>query len=177
MRRSLDLVDWTPEYLDRFGALRDEVAGALRGAVGAGGLAIEHIGSTSVPGLGGKPVVDVGLALDGDRWFGAIVVPLERLGWRYRGMNGDDPLRRYFVRDGADGRRAAQLHAYALPAPAWDRHLAFRDALRADPVLAAAYWAEKQRAAAATRWDKTAYALEKSAWIVAQLDRLTRPPA
>jgi GrpB-like predicted nucleotidyltransferase (UPF0157 family) len=181
MRRSLDLVAWTPEYLDRFAALRDEAVAVLRPAVGSALLAIEHIGSTSVPGLGGKPVVDVGLALDGDRWFDALVGPLARLGWRHRGMHGDDPRRRYFVQDGADGRRLAQLHAYAVPAPAWEHHLVFRDALRADPALTAAYWAEKQRAAAVTRWDKAAYSLEKGAWIVAQLDRIAatapRPPA
>ena len=115
----------------------------------------------------------MGLALAGAPWFGAIVAPLERLGWRFRGMNGDDPRRRYFVRDAADGRRVAQLHVYALPAAAWGRHLAFRDALRADPAFAAAYWAEKQRAAAATGWDKSAYALEKGPWIATHLSTLT----
>ncbi len=61
---------------------------------------------------------------------------------------------------------------YILPAPAWDEKLAFRDALRGDPTLAAAYAAEKQRAAQAVGWDKTAYSIEKGPFIQAALRRL-----
>lgn len=65
----------------------------------------------------------------------------------------------------AGGVRVAQIHLYVLPAAAWDEKLAFRDALRADPALAAAYAAEKYRAAEATGWDKGAYSLEKGPFV------------
>lgn len=79
--------------------------------------------------------------------------------------------RRCYVRDDA-GRRAAQLHLYVLPAAAWDEKLAFRDALRADPRLAAAYAAEKRRAADAVGWDKGAYSVAKGPFVEAALARI-----
>ena len=75
------------------------------------------------------------------------------------------------MRDDA-GRRVAQFHLYVLPAPAWEEKLAFRDALRADRALAAAYEAEKWRVAEAVGWDKAAYAVAKGPFIEAVLARL-----
>ena len=63
------------------------------------------------------------------------------------------------------GARVAQIHLYVLPAAAWEEKLAFRDALRADPALAAAYAAEKRRVAAHVRWDKRAYSVAKGPFV------------
>jgi GrpB-like predicted nucleotidyltransferase (UPF0157 family) len=101
----------------------------------------------------------------------ACIAPLATLGYEYRGAYGDDPRRRYYVRDEA-GRRVAQIHLYVLPAAAWREKLAFRDALRADPGLAAEYAAEKHRVAEATRWDKGAYSVAKGPFIQSVLARL-----
>ncbi len=69
-------------------------------------------------------------------------------------------------------RRVAQIHLYILPAQAWEEKLAFRDALRADPVLLAAYAAEKRRVADATKEDKAAYSIAKGPFIEKALARL-----
>ncbi len=82
----------------------------------------------------------------------------------YRGPYGEDPRRRYYVRDD-DGARVAQIHLYILPGAAWHEHLAFRDALRADPKLAAAYHAEKWRVAEEVGWNKGAYSVSKGAFV------------
>ena len=66
-------------------------------------------------------------------------------------------------------RRFAHIHLYLPPAPGWDDKLAFRDALRADPALAAAYAAEKRRVAEMVEWDKAAYSLAKSPFVEAVL--------
>jgi GrpB-like predicted nucleotidyltransferase (UPF0157 family) len=92
----------------------------------------------------------------------------------YRGPYGDDPRRRYYVRDDAEGRRFAHIHLYVLPAPAYAEKLAFRDALRADPALATAYAAEKQRVADAVGWDKAAYSRAKGFFVQRVLDDLRR---
>lgn len=139
-------------------------AAAIRAALGDLALAVEHIGSTAVPGLLAKPVVDVGVAVPSVDAAEAAVAPLEARGYEHRGMHGDDPARRYFVLD-RDGRRLFQLHLWILPTPAWERHLAFRDLLRARPDLAHAYAAEKRRVAEATGWDKGAYSLAKGPFI------------
>ena len=124
-----------------------------------------------MPGLLAKPVIDVAAAVASDTDAAACVAPLEALGWRHRGLHGDDPRRRYLVLE-QDGRRVAQLHLWILPAAGWDEHLRFRDALRADPALAAAYAGEKRRVADLVAWDKRAYSEAKGPFIRAVLDRL-----
>ncbi len=158
-----------PDWPARFAAEAERI----RGAAGAHLRAVEHVGSTAVPGLFGKPVLDVALAVADEAAAAACVEPLRALGYEHRGPYGDDPRRRYFVRDEA-GRRVAQLHLYILPAAAWDDKLAFRDALRADPELAAAYAAEKRRVAVEVAWDKAAYARAKEPFVERVLERLRR---
>jgi GrpB-like predicted nucleotidyltransferase (UPF0157 family)/8-oxo-dGTP pyrophosphatase MutT (NUDIX family) len=162
---TLRLSEHDPGWATRFA----EEAERLRRAVGARAVAIEHVGSTSVPGLVAKPVIDVAIAVADERAADDCVAPLEALGYEYRGLHGDDPRRRYYVR-AVDGRRFAQLHLYILPAAAWDAMLRFRDALRADPALRAAYAAEKQRVADVVGWDKGAYSIAKGPFIEAALD-------
>lgn len=136
----------------------------MREALGALAVALEHVGSTAVPGLAGKPVLDVAIAVRSEPDADACIAPLQALGYAYRGAHGDDPRRRYYVREAA-GQHVAQLHLYVLPARAWDEQRAFRDALRADPALAAAYAAEKWRVAATVGWDKRAYSVAKGPFV------------
>jgi GrpB-like predicted nucleotidyltransferase (UPF0157 family) len=124
-----------------------------------------------VPGLVGKPVLDIAMAVLSEAAADACIAPLTRLGYEYRGPYGDDPRRRYYVRD-VDGVRVVHIHLYVLPAAAWHEHLAFRDALRADPALAAAYAAEKQRVAAEVAWDKAAYSVAKGPFVQRSLAAL-----
>lgn len=163
----LRLVPYDPAWPERFTAEAERVGVALGEHV----LAIEHVGSTAVPGLGGKPVLDLAVAVGNAAAADACVRPLEALGYQYRGPYGEDPRRRYYVRDD-EGQRVAQIHLYILPAPAWHEHLAFRDALRADPALAAAYFAEKWRVAAEVGWNKGAYSVSKGVFVERVLDGL-----
>lgn len=167
MAGNLRLTAYDPAWPDRFAA----EAGRVRGALGAYALAIEHVGSTAVPGLAGKPVLDVAVAVADEASADACIVPLQTLGYEYRGTHGEDPRRRYYVRDSA-GKRVVQIHLYILPAAAWAEHLAFRDALRADPELAAAYAAEKWRVAEAVGWDKATYSVAKGAFVERTLAEL-----
>ena len=160
MAGTLRLVQYDSAWPARFAA----EAARLRAALGDAVSAVEHVGSTAVPGLAGKPVLDVAIAVLSEAAADACVAPLTRLGYEYRGPYGDDPRRRYYVRD-VDGARVAQIHLYVLPAAAWDEQLAFRDALQADPALAAAYAAEKCRVAAEVAWDKGAYSVAKGPFV------------
>lgn len=166
----LELVVCDPEWPARFRAEADR----LRARLGELVMAIEHVGSTAVPGLLGKPVLDLAVAVRSAAAADACIAPLAALGYEYRGLHGDDTRRRYYVRDDAAARRVAQMHLYVLPAPAYDEKLAFRDALRADPALAAAYAIEKQRVAEAVGWDKAAYARAKGPFVERVLDALRR---
>lgn len=161
MSPSLRLVPYDQAWPAQFAAEADRV----RRALGTMVVAIEHVGSTAVPGLAGKPVLDIAMAVESDADADACIVPMQVLGYAYRGPYGDDPRRRYYVRDDDAGVRKVHVHLYVLPARAWHEKLAFRDALRADPSLAAAYAAEKYRVAHSVAWDKEAYSLAKGPFV------------
>ncbi|MEZ5987792.1 MAG: GrpB family protein [Planctomycetota bacterium] len=137
---------------------------------------IEHFGSTAVPGLAAKPIIDV-LVEVGD--LGAtrdrIAPLLEARGYEYlwRPTRGDDgePFYAWFIRrDPVSGRRTHHLHVVEPGMTEhWDR-LRFRDALRADPGLARDYEALKRRLAADHPRDRVAYTEGKAAFI----ERATR---
>jgi GrpB-like predicted nucleotidyltransferase (UPF0157 family) len=127
--------------------------------------AVEHIGSTAVPGLGAKPIIDVMLGAPDLTLVEVRIAALEAEGYRYvPEFEKSTPQRRYFTKmDSPPGK--FHLHAVVLDSPFWRRHLAFRDALRADPALAAKYWRLKQHLAARHREDRAAYADAKSEFI------------
>lgn len=156
----LRLVEYDPDWPDGFRVEAERLRAALGPRVGS----IEHVGSTAVPGLLAKPVLDIALAVSGEPAADACIAPLQSLGYEYRGPYGEDPRRRYYVRD-VEGRRVCQIHLYILPARGWEEKLAFRDALRADPALAQAYAAEKRRVADAVGWDKGVYSVAKGPFV------------
>lgn len=125
---------------------------------------VHHIGSTSVPGLAAKPIIDMmplvtDLAeLDRQRQL------IEALGYMWHGEFGI-PGRRYCALSDKAGTRIAQLHFFSSDSPQVERHLAFRDYLRAHPEVAGAYEVEKRRARNLHPQDSHAYTDEKAAWI------------
>ncbi|MDF1504671.1 GrpB family protein [Roseisolibacter sp. H3M3-2] len=145
------------------GAYADEAA-RIRAAVGGLPVAVEHVGSTAVPGLVAKPILDLLLGRPADVPGEAYVAPLAALGYVHRGPYGI-PGREYFVRDDAAGLRTHHLHLVREGSALWRDHLAFRDALRADPALAAEYAALKRALAAAHAADREAYTDGKGAFV------------
>ncbi|MBJ3775257.1 GrpB family protein [Acuticoccus mangrovi] len=136
----------------------------LAAALGDRLLAVHHIGSTAVPGIAAKPVLDLFLVVRDLAGLDRRQVALEALGYAAWGELGL-PGRRYFTLADTGGRRLEQLHAYARGSPEIDRHLAFRDHLRAHPGLARAYEREKRRCRRIHPQDSHAYGDCKAAWI------------
>ena len=118
----------------------------MRAALGADVVAVEHIGSTAVPGLAAKPVIDISVGLRRAELAAERIAVMERLGYEYLGENGL-PGRLFFRKDEA-GRRTHHVHAVEHDGEHWHRHRAFRDYLRAHPEEAASYAAEKRRLSA-----------------------------
>jgi GrpB-like predicted nucleotidyltransferase (UPF0157 family) len=134
-------------------------------------VAIEHIGSTAVPDLGAKPIIDI---LIGAPDLATIEDRIEDLvadGYRYvPEFEKSIPERRYFTKErGNPGH--FHLHAVVRGNPFWKRHLAFRDALRADPALAVRYWNLKKQLAGKYRNDRAAYTDAKSTFIRNVIDK------
>jgi GrpB-like predicted nucleotidyltransferase (UPF0157 family) len=145
MTGSLVVVPYDPAWPERFEAVREQLAAALaRAAVPV--LSIEHVGSTSVPGLAAKPVIDIDIVVDRSRVEAASTV-VESLGygalgemgitdrWAFRPPEGAVRQNTYVVVDGSLCVRD---------------HRALRDTLRARPDLRDRYGAVKTAMAAVT---------------------------
>ena len=151
----------------------ETVAAELRDALGPLLVHVEHIGSTAVPGLAAKPVIDVmGFVPTFQAGFAA-VEPLVALGFESMGEFGI-PGRHLFTRSRQD-IRTHNLHVFAAsegPGGDQPRHeLVFRDALRMHPSVAEEYGALKVRLAERFRNHRAAYTEAKTAFITSVVAR------
>jgi GrpB-like predicted nucleotidyltransferase (UPF0157 family) len=154
----IEVVPSEPAWPDRFEWWRTRLAEAL----GDTALRIDHIGSTSVPGLPAKPVIDIQVSVPDVDDEAAYVTQIEGLGVALRTR---ETAHRYF-RPGGGAIRDVQIHVCAAGS-AWERmHLLFRDYLRGNPSVAEAYAALKQRLAVTFREDRLGYNEAKSGWIL-----------
>lgn len=154
------VVDYDPVWARTF----ERYSAVLRAACGSGLLGIEHIGSTSVPGLAAKPVIDIGAyAADAEACL-ALVPAIESAGWTYKPDAGV-PGCWYFNSKRPDGVHLAHLHLYPVDhADGW-RQRRFRDYLIAHPEALARYAALKRANAAAYPDNIDEYIGAKSAFI------------
>jgi len=133
----------------------------------------EHVGSTAVPGLAAKPILDLQAAVADLGLAPLIVETLAPVGWHYVAPELDQrPWRRFFVKVAGD-RRVAHLHVMAAHTARWEEQLAFRDALRADPDLVQAYAALKRDLAVQHTADRESYSAAKSDFVRAVLGQNT----
>jgi len=120
-------------------------------------LAIEHVGSTAVPGLAAKPIIDILVGIPSLREAAACVVPLASIGFEYvPEYEAEIPDRRYF-RKGPPTGRTHHLHMVEHGGAFWERHLLFRDFLRVHPERAREYARLKRDLASRFRGDREAY--------------------
>jgi GrpB-like predicted nucleotidyltransferase (UPF0157 family) len=127
-------------------------------------IAVHHIGSTSVPGLAAKPVIDLLPVVKSLELLDQDCSLVEALGFQWHGELGISG-RRYCNLTNLEGRRIAHLHFFEATSPHIARHLAFRDYLRLHPNVALEYAAEKRRARDLHPHNSHDYADAKSAWI------------
>jgi GrpB-like predicted nucleotidyltransferase (UPF0157 family) len=127
----------------------EAVAAGIRAALGERALAVEHVGSTSVPGLPAKPVIDVDLTVGDPAREEDYVAALEAAGYRLRVREPGWHEHRCLVR--ADPRDVPQvnLHVFGPRCPETERHRMFRDWLRTHPEDLAEYRDAKLAAAGA----------------------------
>ena len=164
MNDPVGVVPYDPAWPVMFASLRDRIAPAL-GELAAG---IEHVGSTAVPGLDAKPIIDIDVVIRHAGDLPSAAAQLATLGYAQLGDLG--VIGREAFRAPADQPRH-HLYVCAAGAPALQAHLILRDALRDDPELALQYGELKRALAERYRDDRDAYTEGKSAFVAAVLRR------
>ncbi len=137
------LAEYDGAWPERYAALEKEIREVLRGE----GLLVEHVGSTSVPGLVAKPIIDIVLVVADSACEHDYVPALEAAGYALRGREPDWYEHRMLVA----GNEDVQVHVFSEGCPEVERMLRFRDRLRADPTERGLY-ADVKRDLAARHW-------------------------
>jgi GrpB-like predicted nucleotidyltransferase (UPF0157 family) len=140
--RKVEVVPHNPQWRDAFGAEAKHVADAL----GENVVAIHHVGSTAIPNIFAKPVIDLLVEVRDIAEVDGRSSAMESLGYEVMGEYGI-PGRRYFRKDNREGIRTYHVHAFEADSSEVERHLAFRDYMIAHPVDAQRYSELKRRLA------------------------------
>jgi len=156
-RRRVEVVPYNPEWKTLFEKEKQVLESIFEPAK----IEIHHIGSTSVPGLSAKPIIDIMLAADILEQVEKATPAIEAAGYESKGENGI-PGRRYFQKHDESGIRKVHLHSFEKGSHQLYRHLVFRDYLRAHPSEASKYAAVKETAAQKFEYDIESYIAEKS---------------
>jgi len=167
------LHDHDPLWPSAFAAERDRLLSLLAGSF----LEVQHIGSTAVPGLPAKPIIDL---LGGVSSMAQAESLMDRIcssGYTTSAeFNATLTDRKWFMR-WADGRRTHHLHVVVHHGAAWNERICFRDALRSQPDVASRYAALKSRLAEAHATDREAYTEAKSGFVRSVLALGASPPS
>lgn len=158
-------------WVAQFVAERDRLLDLLPGRF----IAIEHFGSTAVPRLAAKPVIDILAGVRTINEADSLLEPLCAHGYETSAeFNATLPDRRWLMRH-AFGRRTHHLHLVVFGGEQWGRQLQFRDVLRANAGIAARYERLKQELAEQYRHDREAYTDAKAVFINETLTNVAEP--
>lgn len=156
------LVDYDPRWPAAYAAEKERILVAFGDLL----VAIEHYGSTSIPGLRAKPIIDILVGIPTQAEWVACRSPLEALGYDYAEHAGV-PDHFIFGRGRDRSERTHLVHVVEYGSTTWRDSLAFRNALRADPMLAAQYQALKEQAIAQVPEGRSAYTDLKGPFVAA----------
>ena len=126
-------------------------------------IIIEHIGSTSIPNIPAKPIIDISIGINSEIGVKGIIKSLEEVGYIYKGENGVSG-RYYFVK-GRPENRKYHIHMYDVNHPDWKNHLLFRDYLINNEELAKEYGDLKLRKWKSHKGDRKGYTESKDNFI------------
>jgi GrpB-like predicted nucleotidyltransferase (UPF0157 family) len=159
MTRLIEVVPYDPHWPARFQEEADELAAIF----GEDVVEIHHIGSTAIPGIHAKPIIDVLVEVQDIGGIDALNYAMIERGYLPKGEFGIHG-RRFFIK-GTEEDRTHHIHMFQTGNPEFERHLAFRDYLRAHPEEAEAYSRLKQELARRFPHDADSYMDGKNDWI------------
>lgn len=159
--RRIYVVDYDPRWPEMF----EEEKRRIWEAIGDAIEAVEHVGSTAVPGCGAKPTIDIMVGLKELSDYKQCVLPLQEIGYEFAPWADVDLSDRRYFRKVSEGRRTHHLHMCEVGGRFWERHIAFRDYLQAHPEDAARYYELKKKLAAELEYDSIGYTEAKTEFI------------
>lgn len=157
-KKKLRLMPHDPSWKDYFAAESERIKSAVHDS----SIRIEHIGSTSIPNIYAKPILDLAI-LCGGQGLEPVITALRELGYEYRGQFDDEIGHFYAILDGGN-IRFCQAHIYTEANDDWNLKMKFRDVLRQNAELAKEY-NDYKLALAKTVSDKSEYAEIKDKWV------------
>jgi GrpB-like predicted nucleotidyltransferase (UPF0157 family) len=160
--RRIEVVDYDARWPETFERLRSRIWTALKDVA----LAVEHVGSTSVPGLPAKPIIDISVLVPERSDVQTAISRLATLGYVHRGDLGIEG-REAFANP--DGLPAHNLYLCPRDSVALANHLAIRDYLRSHPEAATEYGELKRRLAERFPHDIDGYIDGKTAMLLTML--------
>ena len=154
--KEIAVVDHDPAWTDWFAQLRDRIWPAVE----AHAVRIDHVGSTAVPGLAAKPIIDMDVVVAEDAAVRPVIEALRPLGYQWRGDLGVEG-RQSFKHLGDDALPEHHLYLVVDGSPAHQDHVLLRDLLRSDPDACARYAALKRRNVEVAGGDMDVYVAAK----------------
>jgi len=167
--QSIVVVDYDPVWVETFQHLRARVWPVVSDVA----LTIEHVGSTSIPGLAAKPIIDMTVVVPSEHEVPFAIERLATLGYQHRGNLGIEG-REAFSRP--EGLPAHNLYVSSPGSLGLQNQLAARDYLRTDPEMAQAYGELKKRLAQEFPHDIVSYIDGKTDLLLTILQRQGLPP-
>lgn len=161
----VELIPHSAEWTSKARAESERIMKAL----GPNILAVHHVGSTAIRSICAKPILDLMPEVQSIERLDAAKPAVQALGYEWWGEYGIRDRRYCTMNDAATRRRLIQLHCFQAGSPEIERHLAFRDYLRARPEEALAYEKEKKRCRDLHPDDSHSYTDAKAAWIDAAI--------
>lgn len=167
--KEIVVVDYDPEWAAWFERIRAFIWPAVAGLA----IRIEHVGSTSVPGLAAKPIIDMDVVVGSEEQVRAVTERLEMIGYRWRGDLGVAGRQAFASVEGR-GLPAHHLYLVVLNSPAHLDHWLLRDLLREDAQARGRYAALKRRNAEIADGDIDVYVAAKAGLVSELLERARR---
>ena len=159
MSRKIEVVPYNILWQTLYEAEAQKITNALGSEV----FGIHHIGSTAIPGIMAKPIIDIMVVVHNIMKISDYINTMIDLGYEPLGENGI-PGRQFFIKN-TEGIRSQHIHVYQVGHKEIQRHLHFRDYLRAHPEDALVYSKLKEELAKTYRNDPQGYTNGKDEFV------------
>lgn len=163
-RGVLSFSEYDPNWPDIFAAEETRISEACAGHT----YVIEHMGSTAIPGLLAKPIIDLSIAFKTAEELWYLVRGMTAIGYEFRGPH--DHVNHWYCVYGEDDNRLFHAHLFLQDSAAHQAHILFRDALLSNEQYVADYAKKKLEWAEQTNWNRLAYSLSKTEFIRSVID-------